>query len=149
MKKILLFAIVAVMAFSLASCNKSGTKVKLDENITQSEFNVKQQRVIDSFGVSIENSAIVGYKIADEYLEYVVVEYQNGKKSSEATYRLYTDASYYKKALAEYGENPSIISNDYASYIKIASNNANTGVYKTDFEKLDTDYSLKTPSGVQ
>ena len=151
MKKILLFAIIATMLFSFAGCTKPGTqKGTLDPNISQSDLNYKQQQVIDTFGVSIENSSIVGYKIYDEYLEYIVVKYENGKKTSEATHRLYTDPSYFKTALLKLGENnPAVIDDEDKCYIKIASNNANTGSYKTDFTKLDADYSLKTPSGTQ
>ncbi len=151
MKKILLFAVVAAMLFSLASCNESGSKKgKLDPDISQGDVAAKQQSVIDSFGVSIDNSRIVGYRFMEEYLEYVVVRYENGKKTSEATHRFYTDTSYFKKAMNEHGENnPAIIDDEEKNYIKIASNNADTGSYKSDFEKLDADYSLKTPTGTQ
>lgn len=151
MKKILLFAVVAAMLFSFAACNGSGTKkADLDPNISQSDLNAKQQSVIDTFGVSIENSSIVGYKFVDEYLEYIVVNYKDGKKTGEATHRFYTDPSYFKKAMTEHGENnPAIIDDEDKCYIKIASNLANTGNYKTDFEALDADYSLKTPNGTR
>ena len=84
MKKILLFAVVAAMLFLFAACNGSGTKkADLDPNISQSDLNAKQQSVIDTFGVSIENSSIVGYKFVDEYLEYIVVNYKDGKKTAK------------------------------------------------------------------
>lgn len=151
MKKILLFAVVIAMLFSFASCNKPGTKkVELDPNLSQSDMAVKQQSVIDTFGVSIENSRIVGYRFMEEYLEYIVVRYENGKKTGETTHRFYTDTSYFKKAMNENGENnPAIIHDEDKNYIKIASNNADTGSYKSDLEKLDADYSLKTPTGTQ
>lgn len=151
MKKILIFAVIAAMIFSFASCGESGSKKgKLDLDITQSDMAAKQQSVIDSFGVSIENSRIVGYRFMEEYLEYIVVKYENGKKTAEATHRFYTDSSYFKKALNEYGENnPAVIDDEEKNYIKIASNNADTGSYKSDFEKLDADYSIKTPTGTK
>ena len=151
MKKILLFAVIAAMLLSFAACAQEGTKKgELDPNISQSDMNAAQQSVIDTFGVSIENSSIVGYKFVDEYLEYIVVKYENGKKTSEATHRFYTDPSYFKKAMAEYGtNNPAIIDDDAKCYIKIASNLAGSGNYKTDFESLDAEYTLKTPTGAQ
>ena len=151
MKKILLFAVIAAMLFSFASCGESGTKkVDLDPNVSQNDMNLSQQQIIDTFGVSIENSSIVGYKFVEEYLEYIVVKYDNGKKTSESVHRFYTDPSYFKKAMLEHGENnPAIVNDADKCYIKIASNFANSGNYKTDFEKLDADYSIKTPSGTK
>ena len=151
MKKILIFAVIAAMIFSFASCGESNSKKgKLDPDITQSDMAVNQQSVIDSFGVSIENSRIVGYRFMEEYLEYIVVKYENGKKTAEATHRFYTDSSYFKKAMIEHGENnPAVIDDEEKNYIKIASNNADTGSYRSDFEKLDADYSLKTPTGTK
>ena len=45
--------------------------------------------------------------------------------------------------------NPAVIKDAEKFYIKVASNVANTGSYKTDFEAIDAIYNVKTPTGVQ
>lgn len=45
--------------------------------------------------------------------------------------------------------NPAAVKDEEKLYIKVASNQANTGSYKTDFEKIDKLYNVKTTTGVQ
>ena len=141
------------MLLSMAACSSSGggkNTGKLEENISQSDFSAKQQNVIDTFGISVEDDSIIGYQYADEYLEYIVVKYDNGKKKSEAIYRFYSNESYYQNALVEFGlKNPAIIKDDAACSIQMATNTANTGNYKTDFEAVDKIYTVKTLTGNQ
>lgn len=149
MKRILYAALAVIMIMSMASCsNGGGQKVELDPNLSQSNLGAKQQEIMDTFGVSITDSSIVGYRPADQYLEYIVIKYENGKKTGEATHYFYSDESYFANALAEYGEdNPAITSDEEACYIKIASNNADTGKYASDLEKIKADFTVKTPTG--
>lgn len=149
MKRILFAAVAVIMVFSMASCAEEGkNKVVLDPNLSQSGMAAKQQEVMDTFGVSIKDTSIVGYRATDLYLEYVVVKYENGKKTGEATYYFYLDESYFTNALADYGEdNPAITADKEACYIKIASNNANTGKYESDLEKIKADFTVKSPAG--
>ena len=119
-------------------------KVKLNTNVSQSELSINQNKIMGTFGVSVENKKIVGYRPADEYLEYVVVEYDDsGNKKSEASHFFYFNESYFTIAKRQYGTSAAI-ADEESCYIKVASNNANTGSYKTDYEKLDADFSLKT-----
>ncbi len=149
MKRILFAVVAVIMVFSMASCAEDGkNKVVLDPNLSQSGMAAKQQEVMDTFGVSIKDTSIVGYRATDLYLEYVVVKYENGKKTGEATYYFYLDESYFTNALADYGEdNPAITADKEACYIKIASNNANTGKYESDLEKIKADFTVKSPAG--
>ncbi|MBR2869073.1 MAG: membrane lipoprotein lipid attachment site-containing protein [Clostridia bacterium] len=152
MKRIFFFATAVLMLLSMAACSSSGGKStgKIEENISQSDFSAKQQKVIDTFGISVENNCIVGYQYADEYLEYIVVKYDNGKKTGEAIHRFYSNESYYQNALVEFGlKNPAIIKDDASCSIKMATNTANTGDYKTDFEAVDKIYTVKTLTGNQ
>lgn len=148
MKKVLTAFVLMIMMLSLASCKSEGYKVD-PSAVTQDSESNRQNEIIASLGVSIENKWIVGYRAADEYLEYVVVEYEeNGNKKAEASHRFYSNESYYQKALRKHG-NAVADSDDEGWYIKIASNNADTGSYKADFEKLDKDFTLKTTGGTQ
>ena len=101
MKKIISLLIIAATVLSFAACTDSDLKGKVDPYITQGSIDSMQQDVINTFGVSIDGVWIVGYKRESEYLEYIVVKYENGKKASEATHRFYANGSYYKNALLE------------------------------------------------
>lgn len=150
MKKIISLLIIAATLFSFAACTDPKLKGKVDPNITQGDIDSKQQSVIDTFGVSVDDTWIIGYKRENEYLEYIVVKYENGKKSAEATHRFYANESYYGNAVLEMGaNNPAAIKDEEKLYIKVASNVANTGSYKTDFEAVDAIYNVKTKTGVQ
>ena len=94
MKRIISLLMIAVTLFSFAACSGSNLKGKVDPNLPQGDVDSKQQSVIDTFGVSIDNTWIVGYKREDQYLEYIVVKYENGKKAAEATHRFYANDSY-------------------------------------------------------
>ena len=146
MKRILIVSLLVIMLFSTASCAKSETevKVKLNTNVSQSDIAVNQNKIMATFGVSVENKKIVGYKPADEYLEYVVVEYdENGNKKAEASHCFYFNESYFSVAKRTYGNSAAVVDEE-SCYIKVASNYANTGSYKTDYEKLNSEFSLKT-----
>ncbi len=150
MKKIITLLMIAATLFSFAACGDSKHKGKVDPYLSQGAVESMQQSVIDTFGVSIDDNWIVGYKRENEYLEYIVVKYENGKKAAEATHRFYANDSYYENAVVEMGvNNPAVIKDEEKLYIKVASNNANTGSYKTDFEAIDAIYNVKTPAGVQ
>lgn len=150
MKKIISLFIIAAIVLSFAACTDSDLKGKVDPYITQGDVDSKQQDVINTFGVSIDGTWIVGYKRESEYLEYIVVKYENGKKASEATHRFYANDSYYENAVLEMGaNNPAAVKDEDKLYIKVASNQANTGSYKTDFEVIDEIYNVKTKTGVQ
>lgn len=150
MKKIISLLIIAAMLFSFTACTDSKHKGKVDPYLTQGDVDSKQQSVIDTFGVSVDDAWIVGYKRENEYLEYILVKYENGKKTSEATHRFYANDSYYENAVFEMGvNNPAIIKDEEKLYIKVATNVANTGNYKSDFEAIDAVYNVKTKTGVQ
>lgn len=150
MKKIISLLIIAATVLSFAACTDSEYKGKVDPNLSQGSVDSMQQSVINSFGVSIDDTWIVGYNRENEYLEYIVVKYENGKKASEATHRFYSNDSYYENAVLEMGvNNPAAVKDEEKLYIKVASNQANTGSYKTDFEKIDKLYNVKTTTGIQ
>ena len=150
MKRIISLLMIAVTLFSFAACSDSKLKGKVDPNLPQGDVDSKQQSVIDTFGVSIDDTWIVGYKREDQYLEYIVVKYENGRKTAEATHRFYANESYYENAVFEMGaDNPAVIKDEEKLYIKVASNVANTGNYKSDFETIDAVYNVKTKTGVQ
>ena len=146
MKRFSSVLVLAIMLFSMAACTaENEVKVVIDTNVSQSEMNINQDKIIATFGVSIENKKIVGYRPSDEYLEYVVVEYDDsGNKKSEASHFFYFNESYFTIAKRQYGETAAVADED-ACYIKVASNYANTGSNKKDYDKLNTDFSLKTP----
>ncbi len=141
---------IVVTLFSFTACTDSELQGKVEPNISQGDVDSKQQSIIDTFGVSIDNTWIVGYKRENEYLEYIVVKYENGRKTAEATHRFYANDSYYENAVLEMGvNNPAIIKDEEKLYIKVATNVANTGNYKSDFEAIDAVYNVKTKTGVQ
>jgi hypothetical protein len=133
------------MLFSMVACSSENEVTgKLNTNVSQNAVASAQNKAMAGFGVTVENRKIVGYRPADEYLEYVVVEYDdNGNKTAEASYFFYTDESYFAVGKRKYGD--AAIPNEEGCYIKVASNHANTGSYKTDYDKLNADFSLKTP----
>ena len=150
MKKIISLLIIAATVLSFAACTDSDLKGKVDPYITQGSIDSMQQDVINTFGVSIDGVWIVGYKRESEYLEYIVVKYENGKKAAEATHRFYANESYYENAVLEMGKNnPAAVKDEDKLYIKVASNQANTGNYKNDFKLIDEIYNVKTKTGVQ
>lgn len=146
MKKLSAVLVLALMLISMASCSSDDNEVKFkpNTNVSQSALNVNQNEIMGTFGVSVENKWIVGYRPADEYLEYVVVEYDDsGNKKSEASHLFYYNESYFAKAERKYGSSAAVADKE-SCYIKVASNYANTGSYKTDYEKLNAEFSLKT-----
>lgn len=146
MKKLSAVLVLAAMLFLMAACTSSENEVqgKLNTNVSQSELGINQNKIMGTFGVSVENKKIVGYRPSDEYLEYVVVEYDDsGNKKSEASHFFYFNESYFAVAKRKYGTSAAVAEEE-SCYIKVASNYANTGSYKTDYEKLNADFSLKT-----
>lgn len=156
MKK--LFAIIAILSVmvSLAACGSNadnGNTVIVEnfsDDVTQAPIAVKQdQKIAEKFGISIENKIIIGYIGENEYVKYIVTEYDeatgNYRKGQE--HYLFHSESAYKNALLKYG-NSYAEKDDEAWYLVVASGFAGTN-YSDDFEKLDKDYDIKTQTGVQ
>lgn len=154
MKRI--FAVVTMLAvlLSFAACNSKKDPNKVSgvydpSAVTQNETAAKQENIIaESFGVSVENKRIVGYIGENEYVKYIIVEYDdlgNYRKGQE--HYLYHSETAYNAALLKYG-NTVIEQDDGALYLSVASGFAGS-TYQADFEKLDKLYSIKTQTGVQ
>lgn len=153
MKRILAVLSVLVLALSFAACGSkdSGTVSGIydPDAVTQNPTAQKQSKVIaENFGVSIENKRIVGYEGEDDFVRYIIIEYDdfgNYRKGQE--HYLYHNADAYKAAIDKYG-NAVIEHDDEALYLSVAAGFAGTN-YDVDFEKLDKLYKIKTQTGVQ
>lgn len=156
MKKILAMISVLSVMLSFAACSSSKKDPKTtvvpyeSDAVTQSPIAEKQnQKVAEKFGVSIENKIIVGCIGENEYVKYIVTEYDeatgNYRKGQE--HYLFHSESAYKAALLKYGDSYAEKDDD-AWYLVVASGFAGTN-YSADFEKLDKDYDIKTQTGVQ
>lgn len=61
MKKFISLLIIAATVLSFAACTDTKYKGKVDPNLSQGSVDSMQQSVINSFGVSIDDTWIVGY----------------------------------------------------------------------------------------
>lgn len=153
MKRILAVLSVLVLALSFAACgsknNGTVSGVYDPDAVTQNPTVQKQNDVIaENFGVSVENKRIVGYVGEDDFVRYIIIEYDdagNYRKGQE--HYLYHSADAYDAAISQYGD-AVIEHNDDALYLSVASGFAGTN-YDEDFEKLDKLYRIKTRTGVQ
>lgn len=153
MKRFLaMFSVLAVILSFAACSSKDPNKVSgvYDPNaVTQNPTAQKQEDVIaENFGVSIENRRIVGFVGEDDFVRYIIIEYDdlgNYRKGQE--HYLYHNADAYKAAIHQYGD-AVIEHNDGALYLSVASGFAGS-TYEEDFEKLDALYRIKTQTGIQ
>lgn len=153
MKKILAVLSALAVIISLSACKSKPDGVEsgvYDPNVvSQNPTAVKQDDIIaENFGVSIENQRIVGYEGENDYVKYIIIEYDdfgNYRKGQE--HFLYHNEDAYKDALHKYGDTV-IESDDEALYLSVASGFAGTK-YSDDFKKLDDLYYIKTQTGVQ
>ncbi len=153
MKRIFAMVAALVLMLSLAACgpkDKNTVSGVYDPDVvSQNPTAEKQNKVIaENFGVSIENRRIVGYVGENDYVKYIIIEYDdlgNYRKGQE--HYLYHNEDAYKAAIHKYGD-AVIESDDEALYLSVASGFAGS-TYKADFEKLDALYDVKTQTGVQ
>lgn len=156
MKKFFAMISVLLVLLSLTACKsgKSDPKTKVvpyeSEAVSQAEMVEKQnQKIAENFGVSIKNKIIIGYIGENEYVKYIVTEYDeatgNYRKGQE--HYLFHSETAYKTALLKYGDSYAEKDDD-AWYLVVASGFAGTN-YSADFERLDKDYKIKTQTGVQ
>lgn len=149
MKRILSLLMIAAMLFCFCACDDSQTvQSGMVGNGAQDEtspYGVMQNKVIGSFGITVENSRIVAVKSHYEgYIEYVVVRYnEKGEKTGELSYYFCLNEQIFESMTEENKDNTAVQVYEDKRYLTIPTNYANNGVYAKDLEIMKKDFHIK------
>lgn len=140
MKKIIALIAAFLMILPLASC----TEPTKPGEFEQGPVETAQGKIISGLGITQENSRIVAYVGTNEYVRYVVVFYENGRKVDEVTHMFYTSDISYAKAKETFEGNKNVTEMiDESRYISYWSGVALYGTYAEDLELISKEYAIK------
>lgn len=141
MKKIIALISALVLIFSLASCSDSTPKLG---DVEPTPVEKAQTKIINGLGITIQDSRIVAHEDTNDYVKYVVVYYENGKKTDEVTHMFYTNENSFAAANEEMNGKSEVTQIDAEKrYISFWSGNAYYGTYAEDLELIKEDYIIK------
>lgn len=133
-------AILAVLVLVLtASC---GAAPKIGE-VEQSPETLVQMQLISTFGTTQKDRRIVASDDENEYVKYVVLEYENGKKTSEKTYYFYNNDTSFALAKKNYADNEAITFCDEGRYTVENTSDFNFDSYDEDYMSLGKNYIFR------
>lgn len=140
MKKLICAVFALCMLFSLSSCNKKGGDLPDSQ---QNPVVLEQKKEIDALGVTEQNKKLVVFTHTNEYVKYIVANYfEDGTKKDETVYLYYISEYCYQQDLPKFA-NLGITANDDLWLISYSDNNADTGAFAGDYDKLCADYYIK------
>lgn len=139
MKKFIsVILLLCAMLGALTACSvKNG-----DGEISQIPVNDAQLDKIASFGITYKTQRIVVYAHANNYVKYVVADYENEKKTAECSYYFYNNEEAYGKAKAEL-KGTTAQFDDSAWLVSLGEGLAAYGKFEADLELLGKDYTVK------
>lgn len=141
MKRIIALISAFVMLFSLASCQQPAPK---PGDVEMTPVEKAQTDIINSLGITQQDSRIVAYQCESDYVKYVVVYYENGVKKDEVTHMFYTHENPFNAAKAEMeGKSEVTEIDDEKRYISHWSGYAYHGNYAQDLELIKEDFTIK------
>lgn len=139
MKKFIAIIAAAVMLLCTAACSS----LPEPGEVEQSPETIAQMEIISSFGITLKDSRIVASQDQNDYVKYVVVNYEDGVKKSEQTYYFYNNDTAYALAKKEKAEEKNITFVDESRYTVQDSGTANTGSYDGDYMLLGKDHIFR------
>lgn len=139
MKKLISIFSAAVFMLLLCSCGSSDTPGKVD----QDPVSEAQSEIIASLGITVENSRIVVYEDANNYVKYVVAYYENSLKTQETVHYFYNNEEAFSKDKKSFEGVDGAEIDASKRYIKLASAEANSGSYSGDKTLLSEKYKIK------
>lgn len=141
MKKIIALISAFVMLFSFASCQQPAP---MPGDVEPTPVEKAQMDIINSLGITQENSRIVAYQSESDYVKYVVVYYENGVRKDEVTHMFYTHENPFNAAKSEMEGKSEVTEIDAEKrYISYWSGYAYHGNYAQDLELIKEDFTIK------
>lgn len=123
---------------ALTACSGSVS----DSELTQIPVNDAQLDKIASFGITYKTQRIVVYAHANNFVKYVVADYENEKKVAESSYYFYNNEEAYGKAKAELSGTTAKF-DDSAWMVTLGEGLAAYGSFAEDLKLLGEDYTVK------
>lgn len=137
MKKLISAVLAVLLLASLCSCApKPGEMEQSPESIAQSE-------IIGTLGRTIKDSRIVAYSDENDYVKYIVVFYENGKKADEVTHYFYNNDIAFERDKPGFEGEKELVVEDEKRYISFKSNEAAAGIYSEDRKIIEQSYKIK------
>lgn len=141
MKKIIALISAFVMLFSFASCQQPAPK---PGDVEMTPVEKAQTDIINSLGITQQDSRIVAYQSESDYVRYVVVYYENGVRKDEVTHMFYTHENPFNAAKAEMEGKSEVTEIDAEKrYISYWSGYAYHGTYAEDLELIKENFTIK------
>lgn len=141
MKKIIALISAFVMLLSFASCQQPAPQ---PGEVEPSPVEKAQTDIINSLGITQQDSRIVAYKGENDHVKYVVVYYENGVRTDEVTHMFYTSEDAFAAAKEKMEGKFEVTEIDEEKrYISYWSGDAYFGNYAQDLEKIKENYTIK------
>ncbi len=140
MKKIIALISAFVMLFSFASCQQPPQP----GDVEPSPVEKAQTDIINSLGITWQDSRIVAYECVSDYVKYVVVYYEDGVRKDEVTHMFYTNDNAFNAAKEEMeGKSEVTEISEEKRYISYWSGYAYHGTYEQDLELIKEKFTIK------
>lgn len=138
MKKFICVIFAICMLFGFSSCKKNGLPY-----VKQDPVVLEQEKEINALGATEKNKKLVVFAHTNEYVKYIVANYdENGTKKDEAVYLYYISEYCYNQALPTFDSTK--ISTDASLWlISYSGNNCDMGSFDADRDKLKAEYYIK------
>ena len=141
MKKIIALISALVMLISFASCQQPPPQ---PGDVEPSPVEKAQTDIINSLGITWQDSRIVAYECVSDYVKYVVVYYENGVRKDEVTHMFYTNDNAFNAAKEELeGKSEVTEISEEKRYISYWSGYAYHGTYAQDLELIKEKFTIK------
>ncbi len=138
MKKIIALISAVLILFSLAACNR----VKPGE-VEPSPVEKAQGEIISSLGNTNIDRRIVAYQATNDYIRYISVVYEDGKKVSEDTHYFFITEHSFREYSEKLSNAAGLVIDAEKQYLTYKSAEANTGSYETDLSLIRKEYTVK------
>ncbi len=141
MKRIVALISAFVMLFSFASCQQPAPQ---PGDVEPTPVEKAQNDIINSLGITQQDSRIVAYECVSDYVKYVVVYYENGVRKDESTHMFYTNDNAFNAAKEKMeGKSEVTEISEEKRYITYWSGDAYYGNYAQDLEVIKEKYTIK------
>ena len=137
MKRIISAVLTALLLISLCSCAPQAGELE------QSPQAIAQSEIIGTLGRTIKDSRIVAYSDENDYVKYIVVYYENGKKTDEETHYFYNNDLAFGRDKPGFEGETELVVEDEKRYISFKSNEAVGGSYSEDRKIIEQSYKIK------
>ena len=137
MKRIISAVLTALLLLSLCSCAPQAGELE------QSPQAIAQSEIIGTLGRTIKDSRIVAYSDENDYVKYIVVYYENGKKTDEETHYFYNNDLAFGRDKPGFEGETELVVEDEKRYISFKSNEAVGGSYSEDRKIIEQSYKIK------